>query len=145
MYCEIMFCSLFVRYSCASRNIKNYHMDILKYLCLNYSHVQSSFSFFSSVSVCEPGTRARGYTLCFSVCVCLHMFSEEGISGARMAKCLSSSNWNLELQCEFLGTACLLGFFLSFHLFSPSYHSHLGSILYSMRLCTVKKRKEKKW
>ena len=123
MYCEIMFCSLFVRYSCASRNIRNYHTDILKYLCLNYSHVQSSFSFFPSVSVCEPGarqTRPCWYTLCV-LCVRLHMFSEEGISEERMAKCLSSSNWNLELQCEFLGrpTACLLGYFFPFIRFLP--------------------------
>lgn len=74
MYCEIMFFVYCLprRSLCVSEALNFHEKDILKYLCLNYSHV-SSCSFYE----CDSCVRTRAHVYvnkCIRVC---SMFSDE--------------------------------------------------------------------
>lgn len=136
---------------CVNRNMNLFHMDILKYLCLNYSHVPSFVTSESLVCILEGNVEGGvgvwgGVTSAHDVHSCLHCVCSSCLSvffsffslsyyffletakdqAMMMAKYLSISNQYL-LICNLLYTVLL---FLNHVLVVSSVES-------LMRLCTV--------
>lgn len=117
---------------CVNRNIDSFHTDILKYLCLNYSHVPSFVTSESLVRILEGDVEGGGVfwgegsplhttsTLAYTVCVLyliffFLLFSLETAKdqAMMMAKYLSISNQyllicNLLLHRAFVSKSCFI-------------------------------------